>query len=154
VSTEEQNPKHQEKTLKTYASQQNLKVYRVYTDTITGRSDKRPQLNNMLIDMRQGCFDCILCYKIDRLGRSAKHLLTICEELNNKNIQLIFTSQNIDTKTAIGKMFFTILGAIAEFESELISERTKLALKYNRRVGKRGPDKRKRKKRGGRISLI
>ena len=148
VSTTEQHPEKQAELLKTFSSQQNLKVYKIYTDVTTGRKDTRPQLNQMLIDMRQGFFDCILCYKIDRLGRSAKHLLTICEELNNKNVQLIFTSQNIDTKTAIGKMFFTILGAVAEFEAELISERTKMGLKNAKNVGKRGKDKGPRKKGG------
>ena len=148
VSTTDQHPEKQVELLKTFSSHFRIKVYKIYTDVTTGRKDSRPQLNQMLIDMRQGFFDCILCYKIDRLGRSAKHLLTICEELNNKNVQLIFTSQNIDTKTAIGKMFFTILGAVAEFESELISERTKMGLKTAKNVGKRGKDKKPRSKSG------
>jgi DNA invertase Pin-like site-specific DNA recombinase len=148
VSTDEQNPKHQEDYLKNFALQQNIKVYKVYTDIITGRKDTRPELNNMLFDMRNGLFNSILAYKIDRLGRSTKHLLTICEECNNKNVALIFATQNIDTTTAVGKMFFTILGSIAEFESSLISERTKLGQRNAKNIGKRGRDLNPRRKSG------
>jgi len=102
----------------------------------------------MLFDMRAGLFNCILSYKIDRLGRSTKHLLNICEECHNKNITLIFATQNIDTKTSIGKMFFTILSSIAEFESNQISERTRLGQKNAKNVGKRGKDKKPRRKSG------
>jgi DNA invertase Pin-like site-specific DNA recombinase len=142
VSTTEQNPKIQEDSLKTFASQQNIKVYKVYTDTISGSKDSRPMLNEMLIDMRKGCFNCVVIYKLDRLGRSLKHLITMCEEFYKKDIDLICTSQAIDTSTASGKLLFHILGAVAEFERELISERTKLGQIENRHlVGKRGKDK-------------
>ncbi|MFX0211422.1 MAG: recombinase family protein, partial [Candidatus Hodarchaeota archaeon] len=106
VSKGEQHPEKQAELLKTFSSQQNIKVYKVYTDITSGRKDTRPQLNNMLIDMRNGLFNCIVAYKLDRVGRSLKHLITICEELNNKGIDLIITSQNIDTKTASGKLLF------------------------------------------------
>lgn len=148
VSTEEQHPEKQEEYLKTYTKQENIEIYKIYTDVITGRKDTRPRLNEMLTDMRSGLFDCIVAYKIDRLGRSTKHLLTICEECYNKNINLVFATQNIDTKTPVGKMFFTILGSIAEFESSLISERTKLGQSNAKNIGKRGKDKRPRKKGG------
>lgn len=148
VSSEEQHPEKQAEYLKNYTSQQNIKVFKIYTDVITGRKNSRPQLNEMLIDMRKGLFNYIVCYKIDRLGRSTKHLLTICEECYNKNIGLIFATQNIDTKTPIGKLFFTILSSIAEFESDLISERTKMGLKKAKNVGKRGPDRGQRRTSG------
>ena len=102
----------------------------------------------MLQDMRKNHFKCVIIYKLDRLGRSLKHLLTICEEFNNKNIDLIVTSQNIDTKTPSGRLLFNILGSIAEFESELISERTKLGQKSAKNIGKRGKDKKPRRKSG------
>jgi len=148
VSKDEQNPKHQENHLKTYTSQQNIKVHKIYTDYTSGKNDSRPQLNELLIDMRKGLFNCIVAYKLDRVGRSVKHLVTICEELNNKNIDLIIATQNIDTKTASGKLLFHVLGAVAEFEAELISERTKAGLKNAKNVGKRGKDKKPRKKSG------
>jgi len=102
----------------------------------------------MLQDMRKGLFNCVVIWKLDRLGRSLKHLITICEELHNKSVDLIVTSQNIDTSTASGKLLFNILGSVAEFERELISERTKLGQKSAKNVGKRGKDKKKRRTSG------
>ena len=148
VSTSEQNPREQADLLKTFSSQQNYKVYNVYTDIISGTKDSRPALNNMMFDMREKRFNCIVIWKLDRLGRSLKHLLTVCEELHNKNVDLIVTSQNIDTKTASGKLLFNILGSVAEFERELISERTKLGQRHAKNIGKRGKDKKKRRTSG------
>lgn len=70
------------------SSQQNITVYDVYTDVVSGTKDSRPELNRMMFDMRKGLFNYIMVYKLDRLGRSLKHLITICEELNKKKIAL------------------------------------------------------------------
>jgi len=148
VSKEEQHPENQIEHLEKYVELFKWQIYKVYVDKISGTKSSRPELNNMLIDMRKGLFDTIVIYKLDRMGRSLKHLITICEELNNKNIALVVTSQNIDTSTASGKLLFHILGAVAEFEAQLISERTKQGLKRAKNVGKRGKDKKPRKKGG------
>ena len=149
VSTEEQNPQIQVDELKIMASQRKCMVFDVYVDKVSGTKDSRPELNRLMFDMRKGLFNCIMIYKLDRLGRSLKHLITICEEFHNKGIDLIVTSQGIDTSTATGKLLFNILGSVAEFERELISERTKLGQKKNRdKVGKRGKDKKPRNKAG------
>jgi len=148
VSKESQNEKIQIDNLKTYGKLQNIKVAKVYIDKVSGTKDSRPALNELMFDMRKGLFNCVIIYKLDRLGRSLGHLITICEEFNNKGIDLIVTSQSIDTKTASGKLLFHILGAVAEFERELISERTKLGLKKAKNVGKRGKDKKRRKTSG------
>jgi len=148
VSTSEQDPLKQVDLLKTFSSQQNIKVHKVYIDEISGTKSSRPSLDLMLRDMRKGIFNCILIYKLDRLGRSLQHLITILEELHNKNVDLIVSSMNIDTKTASGKLLFNIMGAVAEFVRELISERTKMGLKKAKNVGKRGPDKGPRTKSG------
>ena len=92
VSKEEQNPKNQIKPLTTYGNLLNIKVHKTYIDKVTGTKDSRPALNDLMFDMRKGLFNCIVVYKLDRLGRSLKHLITICEELNNKGIDLIVTS--------------------------------------------------------------
>jgi len=73
-------------------------------------------------------FDCVIVWKFDRLGRSTAHLLQVLEELKNKSVRLIATSQNIDTSTPMGKFFFVILSGFAEMERELIRERIKLGL--------------------------
>jgi len=148
VSTDEQNPEIQVQELKTISSQQNYMVFDVYVDKVSGTKDSRPELNRMMFDMRKGLFNTIFIYKLDRLGRSLKHLITICEEIHNKNISLVVTSQGIDTSNATGKLLFNILGSVAEFERELISERTKQGLKHAKNVGKRGKDKGKRSKSG------
>jgi putative DNA-invertase from lambdoid prophage Rac len=149
VSTEEQNVDNQVQELKTIASSKNYMVHDVYTDKVSGSKDSRPELNRMLFEMRKGSFDGVMIYKLDRLGRSLKHLITVCEEFHNKGIDLIVTSQGIDTSIATGKLLFNILGSVAEFECELISERTKLGQKKNRAlVGKRGKDKTERRKAG------
>jgi len=148
VSTEEQNPKHQESILKSYSKNNGIEIYKVYTDTISGTKDSRPALNDLMFDMRSKKFNCVLIYKLDRLGRSLKHLINICEEFYKKNVDLICTTQNIDTSTASGKLLFHILGAVAEFERELISERTKLGQKKAKNIGKRGKDKKKRRTSG------
>jgi len=148
VSTSEQNLDNQVDLLETFANNQNIKVYKVYKEKISGTKDSRPELNELMFDMRKKLFDCIIIYKLDRLGRSLKHLITICEEFHNKGIDLIVTSQNIDTSNATGKLLFNILGAVAEFERELISERTKLGQAKAKNIGKRGKDKKPRRKSG------
>lgn len=148
VSTEEQNVDNQIQELKNIALLQKYMVSGVYSDKVSGTKDSRPELNRMMFDMRKGLFDAVMIYKLDRLGRSLKHLITICEELHNKHVDLIVTSQGIDTSTATGKLLFNILGSVAEFEKELISERTKLGLRKAVNVGKRGKDKGPRNKGG------
>jgi len=148
VSTDEQHPEHQIKACKTFALQQNIEVYDVYVDETSGAKSSRPALNKLMFDMRKGLFNVVIVWKLDRLGRSLKHLLNIIEEFEKRNIDFICTSQQFDTSTSHGKLVFRLIGAIAEFERELISERTKEGLKHAENVGKRGKDKRPRKKGG------
>ena len=148
VSTDEQNPLHQTEQLREYAHRQQLEIAREYTDYYTGTTDNRPQFNQMLIDMRQNKFSIIAVTKLDRLGRSLKHLLNLIDEFNQRGIGFVATTQNIDTKSSAGKLQLQMMGAFAEFERNLISERTKEALRHNQKVGKRGKDKKPRKKRG------
>ena len=98
--------------------------------------------------MRTGKFDVVVIWKLDRLGRSLQHLLHIVDEFKKYNIDFVCVSQNIDTSTASGNFTFHILGAVAEFERTLISERTKEGLKSAKNVGKRGKDKKPRRKSG------
>ena len=149
VSTEEQNVDTQEEQCRLYCERMNYTVFKVYKDVISGTKSSRPEFNKMLDDMRLFKFDAIMVVRLDRLGRSLQHLLGLIEEFTKKGIHFISTTQNIDTSTSTGKFQMQILGAVAEFERNLISERTKEALKGNDRVGKRGKDKRPRQKRGG-----
>jgi len=137
VSTSEQTTLNQELELNKYCELQGIEVYKIYKDEgVSGAKTSRPQLDDMLHDMRQKLFDCVVVWKFDRLGRSTAHLLQVLEELKNIDVRLIATSQNIDTSTPMGKFFFTILSGFAEMEREMIRERIKLGLKRRRKEGK------------------
>ena len=107
-----------------------------YTDIISGSKTERKGLKEMLKFARAG--DSIMIYKLDRLGRSLKELLTLVEDLQKRGVNLIITSQSIDTSTSSGRLMLQMFGMIAEFERELIRERTMAGLKSARSRGKFG----------------
>jgi len=148
VSTEEQDPKKQEDELREFCTNRGYSVFKVYTDTISGSKDSRPALNEMMKSAYKREFEAVIIWKLDRLGRSLQHLIDIVSKFKLWKIDLICKTQDIDTSTPNGKLLFHIFGAVAEFERELISERTKLGLKKAKNVGKRGKDKKIRKKSG------
>jgi DNA invertase Pin-like site-specific DNA recombinase len=148
VSTDEQDLSSQLELCKKHCEIQGYEIYKIYQDIYTGTSDNRPAFNELLQDMRQYRFSMVVVTKLDRMGRSLKHLLNLFEEFNSKGVQFVAVTQNIDTSTSSGKLQMQILGAFAEFERNLISERTKEGLKGKINVGKRGKDSKPRKKRG------
>jgi len=148
VSTSEQNPELQVKELETFSSQQNFKVHKVYIDKVSGTKSTRPALMELLKDAKRKQFDTVICWKLDRLGRSLQHLVKVVNYFNTWGTDFICVTQNIDTRTSSGKFMFHIMAALAEFERDIISERTKLGLRQAKNVGKRGKDKRPRKKGG------
>lgn len=149
VSTEEQFVDKQEEICKEFCKRHDYIVYKVYKDVISGWSTSRPMFNKLLEDMRKYNFDAIMVTKLDRLGRSLQHLLSLIDEFNRKGIKFIAITQNIDTTSAGGRLQMQIMGAFAEFERSIISERTKEGLRKAIGVGKRGKDKIPRKRRGG-----
>jgi DNA invertase Pin-like site-specific DNA recombinase len=90
----------------------------------------------MLSDMRRRKIDVIVVWKLDRLARSLKQLLTIGEECRSLGVDLVSLRQNIDTTLPAGRLTFQILGAVAEFERELLRERVKAGMAQARRTGK------------------
>jgi len=148
VSTEKQDYEKQIELCKRHCEIKNYEIYKIYSDVISGKSTSRKGFNELLKDMRLYRFKAIIVTKLDRIGRSLQHLLSLFDEFNNKGVQFIAVTQNIDTTTSAGKLQMQILAAFAEFERNLISERTKEGLKYAVNVGKRGKDKTQRKKRG------
>jgi len=150
VSTDEQDASNQEKICREYCQRMGYEVYMVYSDTgISGVKQSRPAFNEMLSDMRLMRFNCIMVTKLDRIGRSLQHILSLFDEFFSLGVQFIATTQNIDTSSASGKLQLQIIGAFAEFERNIISERTKESLQFAKNVGKRGKDKKPRLKRGG-----
>lgn len=153
VSTDEQNIENQVEELKNYSSQYNYRVKGIYTDEISGTKESRPALNTMMFDARKGMFDIVIMWKLDRLGRSLQHLIRIVNEFKDMNIDFVCVTQPfLNTTTPEGKLIFAVIGAMAEFECDLISERTKLGLRRakaeGKPIGKRGKDKKKRRTSG------
>lgn len=146
VSTEEQDANKQEKACLEYCERNNIEVYKIYKDIISGMKQSRKEFDLLLQDMRKYKFNTIMVTKLDRIGRSLQHLLSLFEEFRRKGVHFIAITQNIDTSSAIGKFQLQVLGAFAEFERNIISERTKEGLKYAKNVGKRGKDKKPRKR--------
>ena len=111
--------------------------YTVYQDKAqSGAKNDRPALDQMLSDMRRRRFDIVVVWKLDRLARSLKQLLTIGEECRSLGVDLVSLRQNIDTTLPAGRLTFQILGAVAEFERELLRERVKAGMAQARRTGK------------------
>jgi DNA invertase Pin-like site-specific DNA recombinase len=104
--------------------------YEIFKDHASGSKESRPNLDLMMQRIRKKEFDTLLVFRLDRLGRSLKHLLQLIEELKNLKVRVIFQTQNIDTETPQGMFFLQILGATAEFERQLIRERIKDKLRY------------------------
>lgn len=107
---------------------------KIYTETDSGRNKKRSVLQAALNDLNEG--DTFVIYKLDRLSRGTKHLLTLMEEFEKKGINFISLENNIDTSTSMGKFFFTIMSAFAEMEADLIRERVLSGVAAARAKGK------------------
>jgi len=117
---------------------------RIYHDLASGRKDNRPGLEACLKALQSG--NTLVIWKLDRLGRDLKHLVTLVDELSDRDVGLKVLTGNgaqIDTTTANGKLFFGIFAALAEFERELIRERTKAGLEAARARGRKGGRPRK-----------
>ena len=112
----------------------------IYCDYASGKKDDRPNLQSCLKALRKG-EDTLVVWKLDRLGRNLKDLINIVQGLQDKEIGFkVLTGQgaNIDTTTANGRLIFGIFASLAEYERELISERTKAGLKAGRARGRKG----------------
>ena len=107
-----------------------------FTDTVSGAKAKRPGLDEMLKEARPK--DVIVIWKLDRLGRSLKHLVDLVAELNERDIGLRSLNDPIDTTTAQGRLVFNIFASLAEFEREIIRERTNAGLAAARARGRKG----------------
>ncbi|MUL39487.1 recombinase family protein [Gloeocapsopsis dulcis] len=109
---------------------------RLFTDTSSGAKDDRPGLHNALSHLRPG--DTLVVWRLDRLGRNLKHLITTVSNLNYRDVYFRSLTENIDTTTSAGKLVFAIFGALAEFEREIIRERTLAGLAAARARGRKG----------------
>ena len=128
--------------------------YDVFSETMSGSKQNRTELDRMLIRMRQGHYGVVVVWKLDRLGRSLRHLLQLLEEFRNKNVILAVTTMGLNTDKPEGRFFFQIIGAVAELEREMIRERIKAGLATKKAQGiqlgrpKGAKDKKPRRKSG------
>jgi DNA invertase Pin-like site-specific DNA recombinase len=124
VSTADQKPDLQYDGLRTYATRAGLDVIQDYCDVaISGRREGRPRLNALMTAARNHEIDCVLVWKFDRFARSTRHLLAALEEFNHLGVRFVSVQDQVDTESPMGRAMFTIIGAMAELESSLISER-------------------------------
>lgn len=136
VSTKDQTTDNQLHAIEKYCLQYNWQIKKIFTDEgISGSVDKRPQLDELKEAVKVGKFDCIVVFKFDRLARSTSHLLSCLKLFQQYDCDFVSVTEGIDTSTNIGKMIFTFLGAIAEFERTLIQERIKCALDFKKKQG-------------------
>jgi DNA invertase Pin-like site-specific DNA recombinase len=110
--------------------------YRVWTDKASGASADRPQLGQVLDQLRPG--DTLVVWRLDRLGRSLRHLVDTVAGLAELGIGFRSLQESIDTTTAGGKLIFHVFAALAEFERDLVQERTRAGLAAARARGRRG----------------
>jgi DNA invertase Pin-like site-specific DNA recombinase len=137
VSTTEQETGLQERELREYCERHGWESILYRDRGQSGAKQDRPALNSLLSDLRKRKVDVILVWSLDRLARSLKQLLTISEECRSLGVDLVSLRQNIDTTLPAGRLTFQILGAVAEFERELLRERVKSGMAQARRAGKR-----------------
>lgn len=111
-------------------------VEKVFEESASGADRARPQLTAVLDYVREG--DTLVVWRLDRLGRSLSHLLSVVEGLTARGVHLKSLTESIDTSTATGRMVLGIFGALAEFERSLIQERTRAGLEAARARGRKG----------------
>jgi DNA invertase Pin-like site-specific DNA recombinase len=124
--------------LREYAARRGWVISSEYVDEgISGTTESRPQLNRLMTDAHRRNFDAVLVWKIDRFGRSLKHLVNALADLSAYGVAFVSLRDNIDLSTASGRLMFQIIGAMAEFERSLIQERVRAGLRNARNKGKR-----------------
>src|SRR3977135_572953 len=140
VSTFDQEPENQLQELRRYVEARGWTAAEYVDRGVSGAKDRRPALDRLLADARRRRFDVVVSWRLDRLGRNLRHLITLLEEFQALGIAFVSLNEGIDATTPAGKLQMHILGAIAEFERARIAERVKAGLQRARANGKRlGP---------------
>jgi DNA invertase Pin-like site-specific DNA recombinase len=137
VSTVDQEPENQLQELRRYLAARGWTGVEYVDRGVSGAKDRRPALDQLLIDARRRRFDVLICWRLDRLGRNLKHLIALLDDLQALGIAFVSLAEGIDATTPAGKLQMHILGAIAEFERERIRERVCAGLQRARAQGTR-----------------
>jgi len=137
VSTFDQEPENQLVELRRYVAARTWSFQEYIDRGISGTKDRRPALDELLQDARRRRFDVLVCWRLDRLGRNLRHLVTMLEDLQHLGIAFVSLGEGIDCTTPAGKLQLHILAALAEFERERIRERVLAGLQRARMQGRR-----------------
>jgi DNA invertase Pin-like site-specific DNA recombinase len=132
-----QNPEMQLVELREYAERRGWRIVGEYVDHASGAKESRPSLNRLMADARQRKFDALVVWKIDRFGRSLRHLVNVLADLEAVGVAFVSLKDNLDLGTPSGRLMFQIIAAMGEFERSLIKERVVAGLRHARQMGKR-----------------
>lgn len=140
VSTPKQDVKIQEEQIKKHCEYRGFELKKIYLDVASGKNTERTGFKQMIEDLigyNPLGIEAVVIYKLDRIGRSLQDLINIVDVFQKHNIGLVTISDNIDTSTKEGRLFFYMMGALAEYERELIMERTSLGRDRAKEEGKK-----------------
>lgn len=137
VSTLDQEPENQLLELRRYVEARGWTGTEFVDRGVSGAKDKRPALDALLRDAKRRRFDVVICWRLDRLGRNLRHLVTMLEDLQHVGVAFVSLGEGIDCTTPAGKLQLHILAALAEFERERIRERVLAGLQRARAQGRR-----------------
>jgi len=133
----QQDPELQLGELREYCTRRGWEICSEYVDHISGAKDKRPALDRLMADAHRREFDAVVVWRFDRFARSVSHLLRALETFRALGVEFVSLSEQVDTSTPMGKMVFTVLGAVSELERSIIVERVRAGLRNARAKGKR-----------------
>ena len=138
VSTPEQHVETQLYDLRQLAAQRGFEVVAEFTDNgVSGTKARRHGLDSLMADARKRKFSVVLVAAFDRVARSTKHFLQVMDEFDDLGIEFVSRRENVDTSGPMGRLFLTLIGSIAELESELIRERIKAGMRRRKLEGYR-----------------
>ena len=137
VSTLDQEPENQLAELRRYVAARGWTAVEFVDRGVSGSRDRRPALDAVLTGIKRRQFDVLVCWRLDRLGRSLKHLVTLLDELQALGVAFVSLQEGIDATTPAGKLQMHILAAIAEFERARIAERVMAGLARAKKQGKK-----------------
>lgn len=135
VSTVDQTVASQSDQLRAWAAAQGVELELYADEGVSGIRDSRPALDRLLRDARLGLISSLVVAKLDRIGRSLRHLLAVVDELDVLGVRLIVLDLGADTRTPAGKLMLSVVGAMASFERELLLERTRAGIAAAKRRG-------------------
>lgn len=136
VSKAEQHSENQMLALRKYARRRGFVIFHEYVDVVSGSKESRPALDQLMQDVKLARFGAVVVARFDRFARSTKQLILAAEEFEARGIDFISLRESIDTTTPLGKMFYTIISAMAQFERDLIRDRINMGLARAREEGK------------------